>query len=235
MLHNPHAVPPSPQDYLPQPTYAVRRIDRDLSSYLASRTAITESFISEIAAKEAHRAQEIADRAAAEPRIPKTLKERVKKGHLTQPFLKGLEEDIREFVVSATVPVVKEATSPVDREILAKAAMARRDGLKEVFTETKKPSRTIPSTEQYLLEKEIEIIPDSEKAEAFSRWIVYQIAEYYRLSCYSEWLLQVICSVFILTDSAAKIIDERRIPCVVLSVEGNTLFSEIPRAIWTYV
>ncbi|KAK7208624.1 hypothetical protein BZA70DRAFT_287922 [Myxozyma melibiosi] len=228
MLYNPHAVPPTPQDYLPQPMYAIRRIDRDLASYLASRTPITESFLTELSAAEELRLQKIADKAALEPRIPKTLKERVKKGHLTQPFLKGLEEDIREFVFSVHSPEgEKDAEYSVDeRELFAKAAIARRDGLsydessstKPVKSENRDPKKKHKEPkEQYLLEKEIEIEPDSEKAESFSRWIVYQIADYYRLSCYT------------------KIVDDRRIPCVVLNVEQSSMFLEMPRAIWTFV
>ncbi|KAK9494135.1 hypothetical protein V1508DRAFT_413791 [Lipomyces doorenjongii] len=183
MLHNANAVPPQPEDYLPTPTYAVRRIDKNLADYLSTlQSKIPEDVMSLFLADSNRRS---GDRG---PHIPKTLKERVKKGHLTQPYLKGLEENIREFVLSASAG-----------ERVAVVTNAERN------------------RQQFLLEKEITIEPDTDRAEAFSRWIVYQIAEYYRISCYT------------------KIVDNRRIPCVVLNVDEGKPFNEVPRPIWTFV
>ncbi|KAK9330567.1 hypothetical protein V1520DRAFT_340114 [Lipomyces starkeyi] len=190
MLYNPHAVPPQPEDYLPTPTYAVRRIDKNLADYLSTlRSKIPEDVMSLFLDDDKRRN---GDRG---PHIPKTLKERVKKGHLTQPYLKGLEENIREFVLSATAG---------DRVAVVTNAERTRKGRNQL-------------TQQFLLEKEITIEPDTDGAEAFSRWIVYQIAEYYRISCYT------------------KIVDNKRIPCVILNVDENKSFNEVPRPIWTYV
>ncbi|KAK9430991.1 hypothetical protein V1505DRAFT_369687 [Lipomyces doorenjongii] len=183
MLHNANAVPPQPEDYLPTPTYAVRRIDKNLADYLSTLQSKIPEDVMSLFLDDSNRRS--GDRG---PHIPKTLKERVKKGHLTQPYLKGLEENIREFVLSA---------SAGERVAVVTNAERKR--------------------QQFLLEKEITIEPDTEGAEAFSRWIVYQIAEYYRISCYT------------------KIVDNRRIPCVVLNVDESKPFNEVPRPIWTYV
>ncbi|KAK9375557.1 uncharacterized protein V1513DRAFT_442360 [Lipomyces chichibuensis] len=190
MLYNPHAVPPKPEDYLPTPTYAVRRIDKNLADYLSTlHTKIPEDVMSLFLEDHNRRS---GDRG---PHIPKTLKERVKKGHLTQPYLKGLEENIREFVLSAPAG---------DRVGVVTNAERNRKGQNQL-------------TQQFLLEKEITIEPDTDRAEAFSRWIVYQIAEYYRISCYT------------------KIVDNKRIPCVILNVDESKPCNEVPRPIWTYV
>ncbi|KAK9361380.1 hypothetical protein V1504DRAFT_452122 [Lipomyces starkeyi] len=190
MLYNPHAVPPQPEDYLPTPTYAVRRIDKNLADYLSTlRSKIPEDVMSLFLDDDKRR------NGDRRPHIPKTLKERVKKGHLTQPYLKGLEENIREFVLSATAG---------DRVAVVTNAERSTKGQNQL-------------TPQFLLEKEIRIEPDTDRAEAFSRWIVYQIAEYYRISYYT------------------KIVDNKRIPCVILNVDGNKSFNEVPRPIWTYV
>ncbi|KAK9485845.1 hypothetical protein V1527DRAFT_465699 [Lipomyces starkeyi] len=190
MLYNPHAVPPQPEDYLPTPTYAVRRIDKNLADYLSTlRSKIPEDVMSLFLDDDKRR------NGDRRPHIPKTLKERVKKGHLTQPYLKGLEENIREFVLSATAGDRVAVVTNAERSIKGQNQL----------------------TPQFLLEKEIRIEPDTDRAEAFSRWIVYQIAEYYRISCYT------------------KIVDNKRIPCVILNVDENKSFNEVPQAIWTYV
>ncbi|KAK9323994.1 hypothetical protein V1517DRAFT_318978 [Lipomyces orientalis] len=199
MLYNPHAVPPQPQDYLPTPTYAVRRIDRNLVDYLSTlRTKIPEDFMSLCNRDDDENNRQRNGRGG--PHIPKTLKERVKKGHLTRPFLQALEEDIREFVL--TVPARDGQQLPP-----APASERNIDGRKTGAARQR----------QFLLEKEIPIVPDTDRAESFSRWIVYQIAEYYRISCYT------------------KIVNDRRVPCVILNVDENEPFSEVPRPIWTYV
>ncbi|KAK9365396.1 hypothetical protein V1509DRAFT_383507 [Lipomyces kononenkoae] len=197
MLYNPHAVPPQPQDFLPTPTYAVRRIDKNLADYLSTlRTKFPEDVMALYLEGENRR------HGVREPHISKTLKERVKKGHLTQPYLKGLEENIREFVLS----VLERGNAQL---LLENAGL--------VTNPDQGSSSRTGSTDQFLLEKEITIEPDTERAEAFSRWIVYQIAEYYSMSCYT------------------KIVDNRHIPCVILSVDENRTLNEIPRPIWTYV
>ncbi|KAK9466731.1 hypothetical protein V1512DRAFT_271310 [Lipomyces arxii] len=205
MLYNPHAVPPSPADFLPTPTYAIRRIDKSFSEYLVTMSSkVFEDFMF---LQDTDR-QKVVDKR---PHIPKTLKDRVKKGHLTQPYLKGIEEDIRKFVLSAPAAEISHLPNEIRRATYY-AAISR--------TPQRLSSPAFQAAEtkanQFLLEKEIEIDPDSEKAESFSRWIVYQIAEYYQVSCYT------------------KIAGERRIPCVVLNVDGKP-FEEVPRPIWTYV
>ncbi|KAK9461929.1 uncharacterized protein V1516DRAFT_673335 [Lipomyces oligophaga] len=217
MLNNPHAVPPSAQDLLPTPTYSIRRIDDvDLQSYL-SHTAITDSFLASIdqtlESRRQQRKQNI-DR----PHISRTLKDRVKRGHLTQPYLKSIEQDVREFIISISEssPSARQLESHVDHDAILSAALARQ-GLSSRSPSPSNLTRPTPPSAQYLLEKIIEIAPDSDKAERFSRWIVYQIAEYYKVSCYT------------------KIIDNRQLPCVVLNVDGSHDFSEIPTPIWTVV
>ncbi|KAK9243502.1 hypothetical protein V1506DRAFT_544206 [Lipomyces tetrasporus] len=201
MLYNPHAVPPQPQDYLPTPTYAVRRIDRNLVDYLSTLgTKVHEDFLSLCNREDDKDDNNRRRNGRGGPHIPKTLKERVKRGHLTRPFLKALEEDIREFVLTADgqqLPPPPPPPASAERNIRGSKSGAAR--------------------QQFLLEKEIPIVPDTDRAESFSRWIVYKIAEYYRMSCYT------------------KIVNNRRVPCVILNVDGNELFGEVPRPIWTYV
>ncbi|KAK9451436.1 uncharacterized protein V1518DRAFT_408553 [Limtongia smithiae] len=225
MLYNPHAVPPTPQDYLPAPTYAVRRIDRNLTEYLASRTRVSEDFLDSFYTKQLMRKQGMRD---SQRIIPRTLKERVKKGHLTQPFLKKLEEDVREFVRSApggdtAIPTAatKDLDVP-DRDVLAAAAL-KRAGVQLMSVSVNNTPR-LSATEaagnckqKFLLEKNIDIAEDTIKAEAFSRWIVYQIAEYYRIECYT------------------KIVDERKVPCVIMSIDETKPSGGLPRPIWTII
>ncbi|KAK9236960.1 hypothetical protein V1525DRAFT_405502 [Lipomyces kononenkoae] len=205
MLYNPHAVPPQPQDFLPSPTYAVRRIDKNLADYLSTlRTKFPEDVMALYLDGENRR------NGVREPHIPKDLKERVKKGHLTQPYLKGLEENIREFVLS----VLERGHAKLQEKA---GVVTNADHKSSSSYDRTASDPSMGSTSQFLLEKEITIEPDTERAEAFSRWIVYQIAEYYSMSCYT------------------KIVDNRRIPCVILNVDENRHLSEIPRPIWTYV
>ncbi|KAK9478029.1 hypothetical protein V1514DRAFT_332047 [Lipomyces japonicus] len=178
MLYNPHAVPPQPADFLPSPTYAVRRTDKNLADFVVLQQAkVPEDF--------SLYDNNFSDKDDRPHVVPRTLKDRVKKGHLTQPFLKSLEDVIREFVLT---------------------------------TITTAATDTNTGSQQFFYEKEVDFEADTERSDSFMRWIVYQIAEYYRVSCYTK-----------------VVSNGRRVPCVVLNPAVPATFTEPPRPIWSYV
>ncbi|KAK9471683.1 uncharacterized protein V1510DRAFT_367272 [Dipodascopsis tothii] len=153
MLSNPHAVPPAPSDYR-GPGYAVRT-DWAFAEYLhAFRQA--QGQIAPAA---------VEPPASADPRLSRALKERLKRGHLTEPFLRGLEEKIRDFVVGASVLGQRLAGGGTDPSL----------------GRLQKAHRTL-----VVIEKELEIEADDARAEAFVRWVAHELAAYYRVLCYAK-------------------------------------------------
>ncbi|KAK9457331.1 hypothetical protein V1511DRAFT_476195 [Dipodascopsis uninucleata] len=178
MLNNPHAVIPEPPDFLPGPTY-MRRRDADFKVFMATLQAKVPEFRAFEGIDEQDHQRSSTE--SIRPSLPRSLKDRVKRGHLTQPFVQSLEKDIREFV-----------------------AYAHEHG------------PTGDAAASMIAERDIPVPEDTEKAESFMRWVIYQIASYYQVSCYT------------------KLLDSKKVPCIVIDLE-RVVPENPPAPIWAMI
>lgn len=162
LLSNPHAAPPDPQDWAPHPLYPQKTVRYEVAQ-LWDHPTFRKTVV-----KPNERLREAKKSASHIDGVPKLLKERIKKsGKGAVEILKGLEEEVRSFMVGGTMKeeAEKDGFVLVDRD-------------REVEIEEKETGRRI-------LQKPVLETEESDPAATFGRWLVHSIAKYYGLHSWS--------------------------------------------------
>jgi len=168
-LHNPHAAPPSREDWEVRPAYQHKVVPYQYAS-LWEHPLFPKS-------KEAARERRKEERAGEV--VPKELKRRVKKAHGALSLLEALEREVREFMLGDDDEVIvengeaEEEGSVQDDSEEEIVFVSRRRGVAPKKEE-------IERKEKVLLESRLE-----DPGASFGRWLVHSIAGYYGLQSWS--------------------------------------------------
>ncbi|KAI9370635.1 R3H-associated N-terminal domain-containing protein [Aspergillus egyptiacus] len=187
LLHNPWAEPPSPKDWLPQPTH-VRH--EPMPYYLAPLWDKHYAHVDRRSSKQ------VANDAKAERhRIPKELRMRLKHARAARGMLQDLEEDIRQFIQRW-----HERQSLREKDGLADAPSSDEDSEDEVvFVGRNGQMHDSPDRRHQLQKMRVNMNSHNERdgekmvfeslvddgAAGFGRWLVHSIASYYGLHTWS--------------------------------------------------
>ncbi|CAD0025625.1 unnamed protein product [Aureobasidium pullulans] len=195
LLSNPYAQPPLPSDWEVRPTYPIHNVPYFLAplwdaEYKAKAQAkITPRRANNVGDTRAHGSKE--EQAAA--RVPRELREKLKKSRGAKNMLQDLEEEVRSFVQQWSSKERQMAEDDLvdgdseDEEIV----FVGRNG---AMSDDRKRSKSVVSDDSSIasissddLAKERMILESlvDDRSAAFGRWLVHSIATYYGLETWS--------------------------------------------------
>ncbi|KAL2832425.1 R3H-associated N-terminal domain-containing protein [Aspergillus cavernicola] len=188
LLHNPWAEPPSPKDWLPQPTH-IRH--EPMPYYLAPLWDKHYAHLDRRSSKQ------VANDANIERHpIPKELRRRLKHARAARGMLQDLEEDIRQFIQRwherqslRQKDGLADAPSSSDEDSEDEVVFVGRNGQMHDSPARRKTLQDMRETMNSHNERDgeklvLESLAD-DGAAGFSRWLVHSIASYYGLHTWS--------------------------------------------------
>ncbi|KAL3475298.1 R3H-associated N-terminal domain-containing protein [Aspergillus californicus] len=188
LLHNPWMEPPSPKDWLPQPTH-IRH--EPMPYYLAPLWDKHYAHLDRRSAKQ------VANDAKTERHhIPKELRMRLKHARAARGMLQDLEEDIRQFIQRwherqelRQRDGLADAPSSSEEDSEDEVVFAGRNGQTHDSPDRRKTLQSMRQTMNAFNEREgakmvLESLVD-DAAAGFGRWLVHSIASYYGLHTWS--------------------------------------------------
>ncbi|KAF2673449.1 hypothetical protein BT63DRAFT_421599 [Microthyrium microscopicum] len=172
LLGNPHVQPPLPTDWEVRPTYPVRTVPYYLATLWDAKRAEEER----VAATRKNKPTKRKELSQPEGlgRVPKGLKDTMKRHRAAKTLLQELENEIREFVVAMHEggQVPDDAGIEVD---------ADDDDFVLVDEKTLSPIMShFPTYEKLIFES-----PETDQSATFSRWLVHALGKYYGLDSWS--------------------------------------------------
>ncbi|KAL9104786.1 MAG: hypothetical protein Q9187_008861, partial [Circinaria calcarea] len=182
LLNNPWAQPPLPSDWEVHPTHPKHTVPYFLAPLwdagMAARTAATDK---ERKAK-ARREDDSADR------VPKELRERLKRTKAAKGLLQDLEEEVRKFVKSwekKQENLQEEGLHDIDSEDDEIVFVGRSGQMHDMPSSPKSKTGMEEEEEEIRKEKLVfDSLADDRRAR-FGRWLVHSIASYYDLRTWS--------------------------------------------------
>ncbi|KAF8531788.1 hypothetical protein BDD12DRAFT_650817, partial [Trichophaea hybrida] len=157
-ISNPHFVPPTTSDWEPRPLYPRRNVPYQYASLWEHPSFPRRPEQPPIPAE----------------RVPKELKNRLKRSHGALALLEALEREVREFLLAEDGEVVGEYESSV-------AAESEDSGEDEIVFVSRRERREGRVEEtKVLFQSRVE-----EDGASFGRWLVHSIAGYYGLQSWS--------------------------------------------------
>ncbi|KAK6507485.1 hypothetical protein TWF481_005916 [Arthrobotrys musiformis] len=192
-LNNPSFTPPSPEDFSPTPLHPRRTVRYEFATLWDPSNPLKYGYSPPVQKKD-------------ETRVPKNLKDRLKRSKGATDLLKSLEEEVRRYAATlwgcideyrqpdidedscddmdTSVEFSKcadEVGDSEDEEIvfvprMETIAVTSTEKVREVYT-------PIPSPP---LEKPVFEAADNDQGASFGRWLVHSIALYYGLRSWSE-------------------------------------------------
>ncbi|KAL2810867.1 R3H-associated N-terminal domain-containing protein [Aspergillus granulosus] len=188
LLHNPWAAPPSPKDFLPQPTHTRHE---PMPYYLAPLWDKHYAHLDRRTSKQVA-SEEKTDRH----HIPKELRLKLKHARAARGMLQDLEEDIRQFIqrwnerqVLRHKDGLADAPSSSDEDSEDEVVFVGRNGQMHDSPGRKAKLQTMRETmtshnENHGEKMVFESLVD-DRAAGFGRWLVHSIASYYGLHTWS--------------------------------------------------
>lgn len=174
LLNNPHAVPPLPSDWDVQPTYPRHSIPY----YLAP---LWDAGLKQNSAANSEAKKRAGDDDEAAAKVPKQLREKLKRARGAKGLLRDLEEEVRTFVKTweaKEAQLEQDHSSDIDSED-EEIVFIGRNGQIEETPPRKRLDRQ--------LEKD-KLVFDSlanDQGASFGRWLVHSLASYYGLRTWS--------------------------------------------------
>lgn len=179
LLNNPWAQPPLPSDWEIHPTYPTHTVPYYLAPLWDQGMAARAG--AEKKKREAARKQAEAEDESA-GKIPRELREKLKKAKAAKGLLKDLEEEVRLFVKNwedRTKDVGEHELDSEDEEIVF---VGRNGQMNDI------PSSPKISSAESDAERDQRLVFDSfadDQGASFGRWLVHSIASYYGLRTWS--------------------------------------------------
>ncbi|KAI4143075.1 MAG: hypothetical protein LQ341_003026 [Variospora aurantia] len=183
LLNNPWAQPPLPSDWEVHPTYPKHAVPYYLAPLWDATS--TARAISEAKQQEAmrNRAQPVGGTA----KVPKELREKLKKTKAAKGLLQDLEEQVRSFVQQweskkqKPPPVSKHDLDSEDEEIV----FIGRNGQMHDVPQSPHAARDDFDEDDVRWDKLVFDSPADDHGASFGRWLVHSIATYYDLNTWS--------------------------------------------------
>ncbi|KAI1177615.1 R3H-associated N-terminal domain-containing protein [Nemania sp. FL0916] len=210
LLHVPNAVPPEPQDFVPQPTYPVQHVPYRLAAAWELRVrAEVEARSAALARRKQAFTRTLGDDDVS-GRVPRELCQRAKKTPAVRAWVRSLEEPVRRYLVERDLALATDdsdsshtsSSSELDSEdeeiVFVGRNGSMRDGKRKEGNDRSKPLRDPRALanaagqwkkarreEKKTGETQDEgMLFDAlgdEDGGAFRRWITHSISEYYGL------------------------------------------------------
>ncbi|KAK6346849.1 hypothetical protein TWF696_006955 [Orbilia brochopaga] len=205
-LNNPSYAPPTAADFTPHPLHPTRIVRYEFATLWDPSNPAKYGYAS------AHR--DSSKRAANDSRVPKNLKDRLKRSKGAVDLLRSLEEEVRRYAASLWGCVdehTESASAAEDDDAAQLASSAVEEELKDsedeeivfiprmrtvtapVGDEEKVKGRKGKARERELhipvlsppMEKSVFEAPPDDQHASFGRWLVHSIALYYGLRSWS--------------------------------------------------
>lgn len=180
----PNVEPPEPRDWEPRPVYPVYHVpyhvagfwERGLSQQAEARSSNSSK----------NKKNMVGAGAAGVGRVPRELRDTVKRTPGVKGWLRALEEPVREFLAerhraAGEAPVAEDESDESDDEVVfvgrkkAPAPAGQRDAWKSAHREV----RDGPAVDRGMV---FDSSPeDDEGSSAFKRWLTHSISDYYGL------------------------------------------------------
>ncbi|KAL4812645.1 R3H-associated N-terminal domain-containing protein [Aspergillus spinulosporus] len=184
LLHNPWAEPPSPKDWMPQPTHTRHE---PMPYFLAP---LWDKHYAHIERRSP------GDAKTERYHIPKELRFKLKHARAARGMLQDLEEDIRQFIerwnerqLERQKDGLADAPSSSDEDSEDEVVFVGRNGQMHDSPDRKKKLQSMRETMSSHNERDgekmvFESLVD-DRAAGFGRWLVHSIASYYGLHTWS--------------------------------------------------
>ncbi|KAL2796473.1 R3H-associated N-terminal domain-containing protein [Aspergillus keveii] len=188
LLHNPWATPPSPKDWLPQPTH-IRH--EPMPYYLAPLWDKHYAHLDRRTSKQVASEEKI-----ERHHIPKELRLKLKHARAARGMLQDLEEDIRQFIqrwnerqILRRKDGLADAPSSSDEDSEDEVVFVGRNGQMHDSPDRKAKLQNMREAmtshnENHGEKMVFESLVD-DRAAGFGRWLVHSIASYYGLHTWS--------------------------------------------------
>lgn len=180
----PNVEPPEPRDWEPRPVYPVHHVPYHVAGFW-------ERGVSQAAeAKKTAAARKKNTAAGGAGRVPRELRDTVKRTPGVKGWLRALEEPVREFLAerhraAGEAPVAEDESDESDDEVVfvgrKKAAAATTGGLRDAssWTSAHREVRDGPAVDRGMV---FHSSPeDDDGSSAFKRWLTHSISDYYGL------------------------------------------------------
>ncbi|KAL8967059.1 MAG: hypothetical protein Q9183_003090 [Haloplaca sp. 2 TL-2023] len=183
LLNNPWVQPPLPSDWEVQPTYPKHSVPYYLAPLWDARIASQKG----VEAKEREVRKQRAEATVANGKVPKELREKLKKTKAAKGLLQDLEEQIRNFVKQWEDKKQKSPPPPMpepdsdDEEIV----FIGRNGHMHDVPQSPHAVRDDFDEEDIQHDKLVFDSLADDHAASFGRWLVHSIATYYDLHTWS--------------------------------------------------
>ncbi|KAL8783961.1 MAG: hypothetical protein Q9213_004291 [Squamulea squamosa] len=183
LLSNPWAQPPLPSDWEVQPTYRKHPVPYYLAPLWDAKVAARESAEATLAKNQSKQTQATDGNA----KIPKELREKLKKTKAAKGLLQDLEEQIRNFVKQWEAKNQKPAPAPkldLDSDEEEIVFVGRNGQMHDV---PQSPHAVLDDFDEEDIKRD-KLVFDSladDHGASFGRWLVHSIATYYDLHTWS--------------------------------------------------
>ncbi|KAF2805672.1 uncharacterized protein BDZ99DRAFT_424033 [Mytilinidion resinicola] len=182
LLSNPHAVPPQPHDWEIRPTYPVRTVPY----YLAPLWDTTFAAASSTRKAKASAAKQTPKGADNAGKVPKELREKLKRARGAKSLLENLETEVRRFVAGwedrEKTRLEREAKEGIPLEPDSEDEEIVFVGRNGMMNDMRSPrtSGEFERREMLLFES-----PADDHGASFGRFLVHHIGSYYGLRTWS--------------------------------------------------
>ncbi|KAI4286575.1 MAG: hypothetical protein L6R35_004176, partial [Caloplaca aegaea] len=183
LLNNPWAQPPLPSDWEVHPTYPKHAVPY----YLAPLWDATSTARAIAEAKQQEAIRNRAQPVGGTAKVPKELREKLKKTKAAKGLLQDLEEQVRSFVQQweskkqKPPPVSKPDLDSEDEEIV----FIGRNGQMHDVPQSPHAARDDFDEDDVRWDKLVFDSPADDYGASFGRWLVHSIATYYDLNTWS--------------------------------------------------
>ncbi|MCJ1308188.1 Thymidylate synthase [Agyrium rufum] len=181
LLNNPWAEPPLPSDWEVQPTHPKRRVPYFLAPLWDEKLARHETLAQKKRLSERNEPETNAGR------VPKEVREKLKKAKAAKGLLQDLEEEVREFVKNwekKTAELQKEGLHDVDSDE-DEIVFVGRSGQMHDMPPSPTTKRRVEDEPDVGKEKLVFHSPADDRGASFGRWLVHSLATYYGLRTWS--------------------------------------------------
>ncbi|KAL8703969.1 MAG: hypothetical protein Q9201_002870, partial [Fulgogasparrea decipioides] len=183
LLNNPWAQPPLPSDWEVQPTYRKHSVPYYLAPLWDAHVAARKS----AKAKKRDTAKNYSQATASNGKVPKELREKLKKTKAAKGLLQDLEEQVRNFVKQwddknkKPAPAPKPELDSDDEEIV----FVGRNGQMQDMPQSPHAANDDFDEDEIRRDKLVFDSLADDHGASFGRWLVHSIATYYDLHTWS--------------------------------------------------